>query len=167
MNCFKINKIFSLALLISDLTIEGKSSDQVRVFAYMKFESSNNQSTADVNFKLYAGSALIDQFTETLENPCGGFFSSGCAWVSYQINLDVSSDGYDVASGEQIKIDIEATADCEGGGGFGEDMGQTLAWGHPDLGGILGGDGCIGQSPSPRADSLCPTGPRYELLAHQ
>ena len=121
--------VFDTDELISDLTIEGKSSDQVRVFAYMKFESSNNQSTADVNFKLYAGSALIDQFTETLENPCGGFFSSGCAWVSYQINLDVSSDGYDVANGEQIKIDIEATADCEGGGGFGSSCEVTLAYG--------------------------------------
>ena len=121
--------VFDTDELISDLTIEGKSSDQVRVFAYMKFESSNNQSTADVNFKLYAGSALVDQFTETLENPCGGFFSSGCAWVSYQINLDVSSDGYDVANGEQIKIDIEATADCEGGGGFGSSCEVTLAYG--------------------------------------
>ena len=121
--------VFDTDELISDLTIEGKSSDQVRVFAYMKFESSNNQSTADVNFKLYAGSALIDQFTETLENPCGGFFSSGSAWVSYQINLDVSSDGYDVANGEQIKIDIEATADCEGGGGFGSSCEVTLAYG--------------------------------------
>ena len=121
--------VFDTDELISDLTIEGKSSDQVRVFAYMKFESSNNHSTADVNFKLYAGSALIDQFTETLENPCGGFFSSGCAWVSYQINLDVSSDGYDVANGEQIKIDIEATADCEGCGGFGSSCEVTLAYG--------------------------------------
>ena len=121
--------VFDTDELISDLTIEGKTSSEVRIFVYMKFESSNNQSTSDVNFKLYAGSDLIDQFTETLENPCGGFFSSNCAWVSYQINLDVSSDGYDIENGDRIKIDIEATADCEGGGGFGSSCDVMMAYG--------------------------------------
>ena len=120
---------FETEELISDLTIEGKSSSEVRVFNYLKFQSSNNQSTAEITYRLKAGSDVIDTFTETLENPCGGFFGSNCAWVSYQINLDVSSSGYDVANGEQIKIDIEATADCEGGGGFGSSCEVMLAYG--------------------------------------
>ncbi len=114
--------------LISDLTIEGKSSSEVRIFAYIKFESSNNQSTSEVNFKLYAGSDLIRQHTESLSDPCGGFFGSNCAWVPYQINLDVGSDGYDVDNGDRIRIEIEATADCEGGG-FGSSCDVTLAYG--------------------------------------
>ena len=121
--------VFQTEELISDLTIEGKSSSEVRLFTYLKFESSNNQSTSDVTFRLYAGSDIIDSFTETLENPCGGFFGSNCAWVSYQVNLDVSSSGYDISNGDRIKIDIEATADCEGGGGFGSSCEVMLAYG--------------------------------------
>ena len=120
---------FETEELISDLTIEGKSSSEVRIFNYLKFQSSNNQSTAEITYRLKAGSDVIDTYTETLENPCGGFFGSNCAWVSYQINLDVSSSGYDVANGDQIKIDIEATADCEGGGGFGSSCEVMLAYG--------------------------------------
>ncbi|MEC7260846.1 MAG: hypothetical protein VXV71_00310 [Candidatus Thermoplasmatota archaeon] len=120
---------FKTEELISDLTIEGKSSSEVRIFNYLKFQSSNNQSTAEITYRLKAGSDVIDTYTETLENPCGGFFGSNCAWVSYQINLDVSSSGYDIANGEQIKIDIEATADCEGGGGFGSSCEVMLAYG--------------------------------------
>ena len=101
----------------------------MRIFNYLKFQSSNNQSTAEITYRLKAGSDVIDTYTETLENPCGGFFGSNCAWVSYQINLDVSSSGYDVANGDQIKIDIEATADCEGGGGFGSSCEVMLAYG--------------------------------------
>lgn len=121
--------VFETEELISDLTIEGKSSSEVRIFNYLKFQSSNNQSTAEITFRLYAGSDVIDTYTETLENPCGGFFGSNCAWVSYQINLDVSSSGYDIANGDRIKIDIEATADCEGGGGFGSSCEVMLAYG--------------------------------------
>ena len=120
---------FETEELISDLTIEGKSSSEVRIFNYLKFQSSNNQSTAEITYRLKAGSDVIDTYTETLENPCGGFFGSNCAWVSYQINLDVSSSGYDIANGDQIKIDIEATADCEGGGGFGSSCEVMLAYG--------------------------------------
>ena len=101
----------------------------MRVFNYLKFQSSNNQSTAEITYRLKAGSDVIDTYTETLENPCGGFFGSNCAWVSYQINLDVSSSGYDIANGDQIKIDIEATADCEGGGTFGSSCEVMLAYG--------------------------------------
>ena len=121
--------VFETEELISDLTIEGKSSSEVRIFNYLKFQSSNNQSTAEITFRLYAGSDVIDTYTETLENPCGGFFGSNCAWVSYQINLDVSSSGYDIANGDRIKIDIEATADCEGGSGFGSSCEVMLAYG--------------------------------------
>ena len=121
--------VFQTDELISDLTIEGKSSSEVRIFTYLKFESSNNQSEADVTYRLYAGSDIIDTFTETLTNPCGGFFGSNCAWTPIQVNLDVNPSGYDVSNGDRIKIDIEATADCEGGGGFGSSCEVTLAYG--------------------------------------
>ncbi len=45
------------------------------------------------------------------------------------MNLDVSSSGYDISNGDRIKIDIEATADCEGGGGFGSSCEVMLAYG--------------------------------------
>ena len=121
--------VFQTDELISDLTIEGKSSSEVRIFTYLKFQSSNNQSEAEVTYRLYAGSDIIDTFTETLTNPCGGFFGSNCAWTPIQVNLDVNPSGYDVANGDRIKIDIEATADCEGGGGFGSSCEVTLAYG--------------------------------------
>jgi len=121
--------VFQTDELISDLTIEGKSSSEVRIFTYLKFQSSNNQSEAEVTYRLYAGSNIIDTFTETLTNPCGGFFGSNCAWTPIQVNLDVNPSGYDVANGDRIKIDIEATADCEGGGGFGSSCEVTLAYG--------------------------------------
>ena len=109
---------FSTIELISDLTIEGKSSSEVRLFVYMKFESPNSTSTAEVNFELFAGSDQIDEYTEQIGSPCnGGIFNNNCAWVTYQINLNVGQ-GYDIQSGDRLKINIEASATCEGDGGL-------------------------------------------------
>lgn len=99
--------------LISDLTIEGKSSSEVRIFAIMKFEAPTTNSTADVTFKLFAGSDLIDQFTKTLTNPCTGFLNNDCVWVSHQININVGAGGSLIESGDRIKIDIQGSASCE------------------------------------------------------
>ena len=50
--------------LLSDLTIYGESGSNARITAIMQFESgNNNESTADVTFKLYTGSDLIRQHT--------------------------------------------------------------------------------------------------------
>ena len=45
-----------------------------------------------------------------------------CEFVSLCVN-----GGYDIENGDRIKIDIEATADCEGGGGFGSSCEVMMA----------------------------------------
>ena len=102
--------------LISDLNVQGKSSSELRTFVYLQFRSSNNNATGEVTFRLYSGSDVIQTFTEPLNNPCNGFFG-GCNWNPYQINLNIGN-GFDVVNGDRIKLNIEATADCEAGGAF-------------------------------------------------
>ena len=108
---------FQTSELISDLNVQGKSSSELRTFVYLKFQSSNNNASGEVTFRLYSGSDVIDTFTEQINNPCNSFFGNGCSWLSFQINLDVGN-GFDVVNGDRIKLNIEATADCEGGGAF-------------------------------------------------
>ena len=108
---------FQTAELISDLNVQGKSSSELRTFVYIKFQSSNNNATGEVTFRLYSGSEVIESFTEPLNNPCNSFFGGGCSWLSYQVNLDIGN-GFDVVNGDRIKLNIEATADCEAGGAF-------------------------------------------------
>ena len=107
--------------LLSDLTIYGKSGNTARIFAFMQFESSGNDSTADVTFKLFAGDSLIKQHTEVLENPCRGGFFNDCDWSGYQIDLDLDNDGNTVSNGDELRMEISASASCEGQsqGGFG------------------------------------------------
>ena len=102
--------------LISDLNVQGKSSSELRTFVYLQFRSSNNNATGEVTFRLYSGSDVIQTFTEPLNNPCNGFFG-GCNWNPYQINLNIGN-GFEVVNGDRIKLNIEATADCEAGGAF-------------------------------------------------
>ena len=123
---------FDTEELISDLTVHGKSGNEVRIFAYMKFESSEVNATADITFRLLAGNQEVDRFTETLDNPCtSGFFGNDCSWVPYQINLVVGSDGYLFGNGDRIKIEIQGDASCQGQGGpfGGGNCDVTLAFG--------------------------------------
>jgi uncharacterized membrane protein len=116
--------------LLSDLTIYGKSGNQARIFAFLQFESSNNESDAEVSIKLFAGDSLIEQHTEVIENPCRGGFFNDCDWSGYQIDLDLDSNGDTIDSGDELRMEISATASCEGQGqGFGSSCEVKLAYG--------------------------------------
>ena len=101
--------------LLSDLTIYGKSGNSARIFAFMQFETSDN-ATADVTVKLFAGDSLIEQHTEVSDGPrCGGFFGD-CAWAGYQIDLDLDNDGDTISNGDEMRMEISASASCEDSG---------------------------------------------------
>lgn len=104
--------------MISDLTVEGKSNDEVKVIVYLKWRASQGDSTAEASFKLYSGTELVKQVTEDLGDPQNAtFFGGSDSWTPYTILLDVGVDGFVVENGDRLALDIEATASCEGGGG--------------------------------------------------
>jgi len=103
--------------LLSDLTIKGESGRIVKINPFMKFQSSDNQSTADLTFSLYSGSDLIESITEVIENPCTGILSN-CGFSSYLFNLDLGADSRVVDNGDRLRLEISADASCEGGSMF-------------------------------------------------
>jgi uncharacterized membrane protein len=111
---------FRTGEMISDLTAKGKSNCQVKVVVYLKWRATDNTSTAEASFKLYSGSELVNQHTEDLGDPQdGGFFGGGGSWQPYNIFLDIACDGFTVANGDRLYLEIKATASCEGGGNGG------------------------------------------------
>ena len=103
--------------MISDLTVKGKSNDEVKILVFLKWRASQNTSTAEASFKLYSGSDLVEQVTEDLGDPqSAGLFGGSDSWQPYTILLDVGSSGFVVENGDRLKLDIEASASCEGGG---------------------------------------------------
>ena len=104
--------------MISDLTVEGKSNNEVKVIVYLKWRASQGDSDAEASFKLYSGTELVEQVTEDLGEPQNAsFFGGSDSWTPYTILLDVGADGFVVENGDRLALDIEATASCEGGGG--------------------------------------------------
>ena len=101
--------------LLSDLTVKGKSGQIVKVTAFMKFESSENTSTADVTFTLFSGSSVVATMTEELTDPCGGLFSN-CGFSSYRFDLDLNDASILVEDGDRLRLEISADASCESGG---------------------------------------------------
>ena len=109
--------LFESNEMISDLSVKGKSNNQVKIVVYLKWRASQNTSNAEATFKLYSGSSLVEQITEDLGDPQeASFFGGSDSWQPYTILLDVGSDGFTVDNGDTISLDIEATASCEGGG---------------------------------------------------
>lgn len=104
--------------MISDLTVEGKSNNEVKVIVYLKWRASQGDSDAEASFKLYSGTELVEQVTEDLGEPQNAsFFGGEDSWKPYTILLNVGADGFVVENGDRLALDIEATASCEGGGG--------------------------------------------------
>ena len=104
--------------MISDLTVEGKSNNEVKVIVYLKWRASQGDSDAEASFKLYSGTELVEQVTEDLGEPQNAsFFGGSDSWTPYTILLNVGADGFVVENGDRLALDIEATASCEGGGG--------------------------------------------------
>ena len=104
--------------MISDLTVEGKSNDEIKVVVYLKWRASQGDSEAEATFKLYSGTTLVKQVTEDLGDPQNAtFFGGSDSWTPYTILLDVGADGFVVENGDRLALDIEATASCTGSGG--------------------------------------------------
>ena len=63
--------------MISDLTVEGKSNNEVKVIVYLKWRASQGDSDAEASFKLYSGTELVAQVTEDLGEPQNASFFGG------------------------------------------------------------------------------------------
>ena len=126
---------FETGELISDLNIQGTVGNDIRVIVYLRWRASTQNATAEVSFKLSAGSTLIKQETlaeEDVGEPCtDGLFGNSCNWQPYTVILPLSSNGFEIQNGDRIELDIEATASCEGGGGtpFGGTCEMDIAYG--------------------------------------
>jgi len=108
--------------MISNLAVYGRdNTDKVTLTVFMQFKGTEG-STADVTYSLESGGSEIDSQSETRDDPCtGGFGGAGsCPWVTTTIDFEIPSDGFMVESGEQLELNIDAQATCEGStGGFG------------------------------------------------
>ena len=125
--------------MISDLTVEGKSNNEVKVIVYLKWRASQGDSDAEATFKLYSGTELVKQVTEGLGEPQNAsFFGGEDSWKPYTILLNVGADGFVVENGDRLALDIEATASCEGGGG--SPIGGTTCQVDIAYGGAVGND---------------------------
>ncbi len=125
--------------MISDLTVEGKSNNEVKVVVYLKWRASQGDSDAEATFKLYSGTELVEQVTEDLREPQNAsFFGGEDSWKPYTILLNVGADGFVVENGDRLALDIEATASCEGGGG--SPIGGTTCQVDIAYGGAVGND---------------------------
>lgn len=125
--------------MISDLTVEGKSNNEVKVIVYLKWRASQGDSDAEASFKLYSGTELVEQVTEDLGEPQNAsFFGGSDSWTPYTILLNVGADGFVVENGDRLALDIEATASCEGGGG--SPIGGTTCQVDIAYGGAVGND---------------------------
>jgi hypothetical protein len=125
--------------LISDLTIygSGSSGDKIELTIYLKFEGQDG-STADMTFSLQSGTANIASETISLDDPCDGGSSgfppsSGdCSWTSNEVFFTIDDDGYQLNKGSQLRLTIDASIDCQGGGsptGGGGDCDVLVAYG--------------------------------------
>ena len=106
--------------LLSDLSVKGKSGPIVKVTTFMKFQSSDNSSTADLTLELFAGSSRVASHTEQLEDPCRGLLD-GCGFSSFnfdlELDLDDNKDSILVDDGSRLRLEISADASCEGSSG--------------------------------------------------
>lgn len=108
--------------MISDLAVYGRdNTDKVTLTIFMQFRGTEG-STADVTYSLESGGSEVDSQSETRDDPCtGGFGGAGnCPWVQTTIDFEIPSSGFTVENGEQLELNIDAQATCEGStGGIG------------------------------------------------
>ena len=114
---------FRSAEMISDLLVYGRdNTDKVTLTLFLQFKGSQG-STADITYSLKSGDSEVDSVSETLDDPCTGgtFGTSSCSWTSSIVDFEVPSDGFTVANGKQLRLNVDAQATCEssGGGGLG------------------------------------------------
>jgi len=114
---------FRSAEMISDLLVYGRdNTDKVTLTLFLQFKGSQG-STADITYSLKSGDSEVDSVSETLDDPCTGgtFGTSSCSWTSSIVDFEVPSDGFTVANGKQLRLNVDAQATCESssGGGLG------------------------------------------------
>ena len=110
---------FRSAELINDLYVNGTGASNIaRLSIYYQF-SGPTGSTATVTFSLKAGDAQIVSTGRELSDPCSTNPLSGnaCSWTVLEVEFDLSSDGFKVPKGKQLKIRIDADAQCADGQG--------------------------------------------------
>lgn len=108
--------------MISDLTVFGEGSNSlIRLSIYMQFKGSEG-STADITFTLNSVGGPTYTETKSLDDPCNsGLFNSDCSWTVNEVFFDVPADGFVVAKGAQLRLQIDGSASCEGqSGGIGQ-----------------------------------------------
>ncbi len=128
---------FRSSEMIGNLFVNGSGSQNTaRFVVYMQFRGSQG-STATVTFSLRAGDSEVASESIDLESPCTSTFQSSCDWSTREVDFDLPSNGFQVQSGKQIKIRIDADASCEGGGGggFGPDCAVDIGFGRMESSG--------------------------------
>jgi hypothetical protein len=108
--------------MISDLTIFGEGSNfYVQLSIYMQFKGSEG-SSADITFTLNSVGGPTYTETKNLDDPCSsGILNSDCSWTVNEVFFDVPDDGFVVAKGAQLRLEIEGSASCESqSGGIGQ-----------------------------------------------
>ncbi|HII63563.1 MAG TPA: hypothetical protein HA279_08065 [Candidatus Poseidoniaceae archaeon] len=130
---------FRSAEMFNDLWIygQGSSNDQIELKIYLKFEGPDG-STADLTMVLESDNEEISSETLELDDPCesGGLIGQGgdCSWTPSEVFFSISSDGFKVEKGSQIKLSIDASVTCQTGGqggigGGGDGCELTIAYG--------------------------------------
>ena len=110
---------FRSAELITDLYVNGTGASNIaRLSIYYQF-SGPTGSTATVTFALKAGDSQIVTASKELSDPCSTNPLSGnaCSWTVIEVDFDLASDGFTVPQGKQLKIRIDADAQCADGQG--------------------------------------------------
>jgi hypothetical protein len=121
--------------LISDITIYGEgSASEVNLYIFLKFKGQEG-STADLTYTLNSVGGAAYTVSQELTSPCQDSVlpGSGCAWTINEISFDVPEDGFTVEQGSQLRLQIDASATCEGQGGIGQgDCDVEVAYGDLD-----------------------------------
>ena len=109
--------------LISDLKVYGQgSATEIHLYIYLQFKGPE-QSTSDLTFTLNSVGGPTYTETLSLDDPCNsGILNSDCSWTLNEVFFDVPEDGFTISQGQQLRLQIDGSASCEGQsgqGGFG------------------------------------------------
>lgn len=110
---------FRSAELISDLYVNGTGASNIaRLSIYYQF-SGPTGSTATATFALKSGDSQIVSESKELSDPCSTnpFSQNACTWAIIEVEFVLGSNGFTVPQGKQLKIRIDADAQCADGQG--------------------------------------------------
>lgn len=110
---------FRSAELISDLYVNGTGASNIaRLSIYYQF-SGPTGSTATATFALKSGDSQIVSESKELSDPCSTnpLSQNACTWAIIEVEFLLGSNGFTVPQGKQLKIRIDADAQCADGQG--------------------------------------------------